>query len=120
MLTYLSYSIVLKSIHCIEQELQILPNTNPAWCSVLPLEPLINCQTTCFNMILPDPSHMSCHIKAEKIDKGAESLSFAKAMKDTKSLDTYASDGVKATEVKEVSMKAFFVYEYVFCSQDER
>ncbi|GFH52940.1 hypothetical protein CTEN210_09416 [Chaetoceros tenuissimus] len=52
-------------------------------------------------MILPDPSHMSCHIKAEKIDKGAESLSFAKAMKDTKSLKTYASDGVKATEVKE-------------------
>ena len=58
-------------------------------------------------MILPDPSHMPSHSKTGKIDKGAESLSFAKAMKDTKSLDTYASDEVKATEVKEVSMKAF-------------
>lgn len=69
-------------------------------------------------MLLPDPSHILCQIEAEKIDKRAEleSLSFAKAMKDTKSLKTHTSDRVKVTEVKEVSMKVFICLN-MLCSQ---
>ena len=64
---------------------------------------------------------MSCQIEAEKIDKRSEleSLSFAKAMKDTKSLKTHTSDRVKVTEVNEVSMKVFICLN-MLCSQDER
>ena len=52
------------------------------------------------------------HMKAEKIGKGAEleSLSFAKAMKDTKFFKTHTCDTAKVIEVKVVSIKSIKVF----------